>query len=432
MDRRNPAPPVNSSNDPLRHRRYLHFDERPPRSLLEQEVSSAEGVARWQFLPLLRVEKKTIRVSKNRKGKHFLRKEKTRAICYASHRDAALYATHAQRLAERYERILIAEDLAGCVIAFRPSCGKCNVHYAYEAFEWVRDHRPCIALAYDVKSFFDNLDHGILKAKWREVLGGYLPNDSFAVYRSVTRFSLIDRDVAYSEFKISKHNPWANGRRRICTAQQLREQLVDARKLHVNNDRKGIPQGTPISAVLSNIYMLDFDRTVAAAIREWGGLYRRYCDDILCVVPPEFVDQAKDLIERQIAQVRLDVQPDKLDERIFDARKTLRKPLQYLGLTFDGDRLLLRSSGIARYYGRMRRAARRAQASRRRAAEELGVPVVGVPVRRRKLNKGYSYLGRRNYISYAHRAARITGHDEMKRQVSRHWTALENAVFRPD
>lgn len=432
MDRRNPAPPVNSSNDPLRPRRYLHFDERSPRAVLEREVSDPERVARWQFLPLLRVVQTTRRVSRKGAAKRPKRKDKVRPICYASHHDAALYATYALDLTERYERILIAEGLTDCVIAFRPACGKCNIHYAHEAFEWIRGHKPCVALAYDVKSFFDTLDHSILKAKWREILGGRFPSDSFAIYRAISRFSLIDRDIAYSEFKISRHNPWANGRRRICTAQQLRERLVDAGKLHVNNGGKGIPQGTPISAVLSNIYMLDFDRAVAAAIRAWGGLYRRYCDDILCVVPPEFADQAKELVNREIAKVRLAVQPEKLDERTFEAHQTLGKPLQYLGLTFDGDRLLLRSSGIARYYGRMRRAARIALASQRRVAEELGVPVADVPLRRRKLNQRYSYAGRRNFISYAHRAADITGAQEIKKQVSRHWLCLEKAASRID
>lgn len=404
----------------------------PSRSVLQRQVSDPDQVTHWQFLPLLRAEKTTVRVSRKGKERRFVRKEKKRPICYASHRDAALYATYALDLTERYERILIAEGLTDCVIAFRPACGKCNIHYAHEAFEWIRGHKPCVALAYDVKSFFDSLDHSILKAKWREILGGQLPSDSFAIYRAISRFSLIERDVAYSEFKISRHNPWADGRRRICTAQQLRERLVDAGKLHVNNDGKGIPQGTPISAVLSNIYMLDFDRAVAAAIRAWGGLYRRYCDDILCVVPPEFADRAKELVDREVAKVRLAVQPEKLDERIFEAHQTLEKPLQYLGLTFDGDRLLLRSSGIARYYGRMRRAARIALASQRRVAEKLGVPVADVPLKRRKLNQRYSYIGRRNFISYAHRAADITRAQEIKKQVSRHWPSLEKAASRGD
>ena len=43
--------------------------------------------------------------------------------------------------------------------------------------------------------------------------------------------------------------------------------------------RYGIPQGSPMSAILSNIYMLDFDKYCCELANNFGGIYRRYCDD---------------------------------------------------------------------------------------------------------------------------------------------------------
>ena len=96
MDSRDPAPPVNSTTvrrkDPLRHRRYLHFDERPPRDHLVSRVGDPARVAQWQFLPLLRKMERSKRVrDKDPLTGLFSVKEKIRPICYASHQDAALY-----------------------------------------------------------------------------------------------------------------------------------------------------------------------------------------------------------------------------------------------------------------------------------------------------------------------------------------------------
>jgi RNA-directed DNA polymerase len=431
MDRRNPAPPVNSRsaarNDPLRRRRYLHLDERPPRKYLESLVTNPAEVADWQFLPLIRHERVWKRI-KRKGGKREI-KEKSRPICYAGHHDAALYAYYASRLTDSYEKLLATYGLSDCVTAFRTACGKCNIHYASEAFQWISSHRPCVALAYDVSKFFDSLNHGILKQKWCEVLGTQsLPSDAFAIYRSLTRFAVVERDLLYKEFAVSRHKPHANGRKRICASQAFRRKIVDQGKLVLNKKPFGIPQGTPISAVLSNIYMLGFDRTVAARVAEWGGLYRRYCDDILCVVPPQYSEEAKRLIEVEIDKVKLDVQPEKLDDRAFPEGAAAERPLQYLGLTFDGDRVLLRSHGFGKYYARMRSAVRGSDASRRRIARESGKDHKTMPIRRRKLYDRHSYVGKRNFVAYAQRAAAVTKDPAIKRQVSRHWMMLKQMI----
>lgn len=57
-------------------------------------------------------------------------------------------------------------------------------------------------IAFDITSFFDNLDHKILREKWKKVLSvEKLPTDHFNVYRNITRFSYVDLVDIFSFFQ---------------------------------------------------------------------------------------------------------------------------------------------------------------------------------------------------------------------------------------
>lgn len=419
------------SSDPFRPRSYLHLDERLPLKVLKSRVTDPDQVASWQFLPLIKTLVKTKKLKK-KNAPGFETKTKDREICYASHQDVALYAFYANALTAKYEVRLKHEQLEACITAFRTAIGKCNIHFALEVFQWIESHRPCVALAYDIKKFFDTLDHSLIKKRWTDLLQlQTLPPDHFAVFRSLTRHATVSREALYDLFDISKHNPKAVGRKRICSPAQFRKQVVPG-LIEVNSAPFGIPQGTPISATLSNIYMLEFDKQVATQIHAWGGLYRRYCDDILCAVPEIHAQCAKDLIQTAIKSIRLEVQEEKLEERHFGPHGTrLSKPLQYLGLTYDGVQILLRAGGVARYFSRLRGGVRAADLARTRVARKLGVPKSAVPLKLRKVHRGYLFdKNSRNFINYAARAAAITGSKTITRQVSRRWKALDVAVHK--
>ncbi|RDS85705.1 antiviral reverse transcriptase Drt2 [Dyella psychrodurans] len=416
------------TKDPLRVRHYLHLDEPPRRSALKKSVSNPETVAQWQFLPLIAAKVVTKKVKQTPHG--FVTKPKERPICYASHKDAALYAYYAEKLTKQYETLLNARGLNSVVTAFRSADGRCNIHFALEAFQWIDTNRPCVAFAYDISGFFDSLDHQLLRAKWMQVLGvTSLPKDHYAIFRSLTRHTQVERDALYEIFGISRHAPRACGRTRICTPQQFRKIVVAGDLLIHNETSKGIPQGTPISATLSNIYMLDFDEKLNAQVEQWGGFYRRYCDDVLCVIPPKFADEAKAFIESLIADMKLEVQQEKLEVRSFGpCSLAIRPPLQYLGLIYDGVRILLRAGSVARFYSRLRRGVRMADLARKKVARELGVPEGQVPIKRGRLNRSYLYSGHKNFVSYAYRASRVTQSDAIRGQVARRQAAIDRAI----
>src|SRR5207249_363402 len=94
---------------------------------------------------------------------------------------------------------------------------KCNLHFANDAFRFIETHVPCVAMAFDVKDFFESLDHKCLKQVWKQVLDvRELPPDHYAVYRAVTRYAWVERSALFKLFGITKRK-LKSWRGPICT-----------------------------------------------------------------------------------------------------------------------------------------------------------------------------------------------------------------------
>ena len=104
--------------------------------------------------------------------------------------------------------------------------------------------------------------------------------------------------------------------------------------------------------------------------------------------------------------------------------------MQYLGLIFDGRNVRLRNGGIAKFYSRMRQGVRQAHRARVKAARLQGIPVASIPIKRGKLNRSYLYVGPKNFVSYASRAARLTQSAAIDKQISRRARAIDEAIER--
>ena len=79
-----------------------------------------------------------------------------------------------------------------------------------------------------------------------------------------------------------------NSKEVLLTKEQFQKYKKDIKK---NESGIGIPQGSPISAVLSNVYMIEFDEQVKEYVSLNGGIYMRYSDDFLIVLPCERDDE---------------------------------------------------------------------------------------------------------------------------------------------
>ncbi len=416
-----------------RKRGYLHFDHPIGYKKARKIVANPKAVAKHSFWPLIHYEITTPKITKNSAG-DVVRKEKTRPIAYASHLDSHIYAYYAQILAELYENRLAALGIGEYVSAFR-SLGKSNIEFARDAFKSISEFGPCAVVGVDITGFFDNLDHAILKMQWSSVLGEpQLPHDHFAVFKSLTRFALVSRESLYDQLGISKHNP-KNGRDRICKPEEFHSLVRKAGLISSNKGSKGIPQGTPISALLSNIYMIEFDKRMAEVVSEWGGRYFRYCDDMLFIVPQEFEKTVGGMVTTEIKALKLAINPKKTEIRLFSKNAEgglhSNQPIQYLGFLFDGQQILLRSAALSRYSDRMKRGvklARRTSYKRNTARIRRGLHPK--PLYKQKLYERYSHLGSRNFVRYGLRAADIMESKAIRRQLKPLWKNLQKEIYK--
>lgn len=413
-------------------RRYLHFDPPIGEAGAKKVVSAPTRVASHSFYPFIRYVVKSQKVHFDKAERKVKRKEpKERPISYAAHLDSHIYSYYCSLLSDHYEKHLSFTSWSDSVLAFR-AIGKSNIEFARDAFQDIASRRSCCAITIDIKGFFDNINHQLLKESWQRLLRkSELPPDHYSVYKSLTRFSYVERDPLFEALGIPKSNP-KRGRTRICSAEEFRSKIRKGGLIKRNCDTKGIPQGSPISSLLSNIYMFEFDERISVFASCCGGSYYRYCDDILLIVPIEKAEAAKTLVSAEVTKVKLELQESKTEIIIF--RETplgskAQKPLQYLGFTFDGTRIHLRSSSLARYQERVNRGlwlARKSMEKVNGLRMERGELPRALYLK--KIYKRYSHLGRRNFISYGYRAASIMRSSHIRKQLKPNWQRLREKI----
>lgn len=413
-------------------RGYLHFDRPVNQATATEIVSSPDAVSRHAFYPFIRYVAQTQKVFFDKGlGKVVKKEPKKRPISYAAHVDSHIYSYYCEKLSKAYEDHLGKVPWSSSILAFR-SLGKSNIDFARDAFLDISVRDSSCVIAIDIKGFFENLNHAHLKKSWQTLLGtSTLSDDHYAVYRSLTKYSFVNRDQVYEVLGLSKNNP-KNGRKRICEPQKFREKVRNGGLIETNKLNKGIPQGSPISAMLSNVYMMGFDEQVHAYVQACGGSYYRYCDDVLLIVPLAKEAEAKDFVNQRVDEIGLEIQEAKTETCKFTrSAKGLRtdRPLQYLGFIFDGANIYLRSSSLARYQDRVNRGIWVAGKCMDKVnAKRISRGQLPRSMFLKKLYKRYSYLGRRNFISYGYRAAKIMDSPSIRKQLKPHWRRLRERI----
>ncbi|WP_413431523.1 antiviral reverse transcriptase Drt2 [Crateriforma spongiae] len=398
----------------LRRRGYRHFDDVWHGLDDQTQEFKPEDVAAHPFLPFIG------RTQVERRYKRELGKvrAKERPLRYAAHKDARIYARYAQIVSELYEQQLADSGIAECVVAYRKTASKgSNITAAKEAFDFIEEFGECDVVTVDVSSFFENLDHERLKALWCRLLDcDRLPPDHFAIFKQLTRYRFVDLgrfldEAEIAKASLSRRSRPGQTRKRLADMKNLRELFKREGVVEKHDDTAGIPQGSPASAVLSNLYMLDFDAALSKYATSIQGLYRRYSDDILIVAP---AGKSSDVIARvrhELELVGLASNEDKesFHEFRMDDALVVRAdvPVEYLGFEFNGARTVLKQKTITRY---QQRATRRIK-NLRRSAQSRGKKRLN----RKKIFDRCTHIGRQNFVSYARRSARIFYPDSPKR-----------------
>jgi hypothetical protein len=374
---------------------YSHFDSLISAERAEAYVTDMGRVARHSFYPFIQYHQRYTRFRK--KGEK--NKVKERPIRYAARLDAYIFSYYRHILSERYESELARLSLESNILAYRQIPaenglgGKCNIHFARDAFFKIREVGNCCAVALDISSYFESLDHSLLKELWCRMLGvTRLPVDHFQVFKAVTQYAWVQKEEGYERLghfgdKESKGNlnpvrgyltPYNDLPKRLCGSTEFREKIArgESSKSVIERNYKpyGIPQGAPISDVLANLYLIDFDDVVARWVREVGGAYYRYSDDLLILVPGgesvgrDLMHRTRELIREHGSKLEIKSEKTSLfafrgnhaDQtfELLDGTKG-KNGLEYLGFRYDGKRVYLRNSTITNLRRKIARAANR-------------------------------------------------------------------------
>jgi len=401
-----------------RPRGYRHFDPIVDCRAAVRFVSDPESVIRHPFLPLLSYTKSTPRYDRSKRKVV----SKDRPISYASHMDSQIFAYYGKLLTGPYEAELKRLYLSDCVIAYRSINRKCNIEFAAEVFTAIEAAGNCVALGLDVTGFFDHISHAALKANWATLLGEkYLPLDHYKVFKALTNYAYVCRDEVYSALGITRSAD-EDARLPLCTPEQLGTSIRGRGLIRVNNKSYGIPQGTPISAIASNISMLEFDKSAVNLAIDVGGVYRRYSDDIFFLSPPNRVTEVETLLNSFLAPLGLEFKSSKTERVEFEStnsgvRIRTGKPFPYLGFVFDGRRRLVRSSSLSRHWRRTKSRIRIAK----KVAARAGHSGASAKIFRRSIYQKTTHFGqRRTFLRYVYRADRIMPGGAIRRQVRSH------------
>lgn len=388
------------------------------------------GTKKYNFLPLLRVEESKYKF-KNKissSGKQRIREKslKVRPLTYCSNFEKLIYTYFNIILEDLYEQKVRELGIGENVLAYRKIpklentglklTNKCNIEFANEAFNEIsiilEQVGSCTAIALDISGFFDNISHSIIKKEWINLFPDQikLPIDHYKIFQSITKFSFIRKNLflkkilninnrkelkqaifgytkksqkaklenvdRYGSLKI--YNPDLQANLKIPDIiNRCKKYIKTPNYKGINPVKKifeshnqdfGIPQGLPLSGVISNISFINLDLTIKNICSRYNSSYVRYSDDILIITPGEYNSH----IETEIISV---IEHDKrqnddndpflkinngktevvefvnVNDSITVSEKKsgkIGKPLTYLGFTFDGVNVSLKTNGISK------------------------------------------------------------------------------------
>lgn len=508
----------------LKNRGYLHItrqiDVYNNSEKILSKIYNKKYVAEYAFFPLIHASIDERRYKKNpitQEPCHTYKDEygvtqkhiKKRPLHYATHIDALIFGHYAEKLQNEYEKELAKNpDLSDCILAYRrikipndkdEKC-KSTIHFANEVFSEIQNRSQsddCVVLTFDIKSFFPSLNHNKLKDAWAKLIEqDKLPDDHFNVFKAATRFSyiLLDdlrvnqkkgiRKAGFDEKKLAQIRNKHGFNAFFESPSEFRKKVKNGEiKIHrfpfrkgKDNKPTGIPQGLPISAILANLYLLEFDKAMyQKIIKEFGGYYRRYSDDMVVICNKHNAESLKEFIENSIQESLVEISKDKTEVFLFKEIKLgnqpprltsirmtkdvciMEAPFTYLGFEFYGSQTLIKSANLAKFYRRMISTVKRKSRLALKIAEKEGKKPVIFKKRLHKLyinanlNKTKILLRRKkfiqnsvgeyriestikkkdfrsNYLSYIRRASIIMEENAIQKQVKKHKQLFNQAL----
>lgn len=416
---------------------YSHFDYKTDISQCWKYISNPENIEKHGFYPFIHYKQTQIKYSK-KTGK----KLKVRNICYAAHIDSCIYQYYSFLLNDMYNSRVKLDNIDNVSVAYRTDLGKSNIHFAKQAFDFIRKWDSCFIMIGDFTDFFDTLSHVYLKQQICNLMQvKELPNDYYAVFKNVTKYSMVELSDL---LQLNKLNDTPAGRKRINNKEKIisTEEFRNNKSLNKKNQNSyGIPQGSPISALLANIYMLECDKEIHEFVKQNNGFYMRYSDDFMIIIPDVKISEMKAIystIKNILSSIpNLKLQPQKTQiysysncivknkGKLFDNNlDDSNKLINFLGFSFDGKNIFIRDKTVSKYYYRMYRKAKT-------ISNHRGY-INGHRISNENIYNRYSVKGARkkpgNFITYVNRSNKEFNDDAISRSTKRHLQKIKKAI----
>lgn len=395
---------------------YAHFDHRIDIKRAAEFIKNPDNIACYGFYPFIHYTMKMEKYNK-RTGK----KVKEREICYAAHMDRCIYQYYAFVINEYYNQRIREDGIEKIPVAYRTDLRDSNIQSTKKAFDFIRANPKCYVMIGDFTNFFDNLDHQYLKKQWCSLLKvSELPADHYAVFKNITKYSKWELDDLLELNGLDKSDADVRKLNKKSTVLSKKQYRENRKNIVKNTASFGIPQGSPISATLANVYMLDADKNIYEKVKQHGGFYMRYSDDFMIVLP----EQKDYKIFKEIIEIINSVPNLKLENKktqffqvelpnVVNVSKAFandaddsQKRINFLGFSFDGSKIFLRAKTIGKYYYRMKRKAKSIAAN---------ADFAGADNLYRKYSERGAHGKRGNFFTYVNSAENEFGSDEMIR-----------------
>lgn len=422
-------------------KKYLHFDKPLPIEILKSKIQNPTFISSHAFYPSIHFNIVFNKYVKRKDGSK-VKERKERSIQYSSHQDQFIYKYYGDLLNNAYNKYTQVHGIDNVATAYRNNKGTNNIDFAYEIFDYLFSKEKALVISLDFTSFFDNIDHKKLKSNIKEVLGvKELEDDWYKVFKNTTKYSYIEKheidEFLKDKYGVKRLKRWRPSR--IMNDTEFRE--FKKGRIRFNTSQRGIPQGSGMSAVCSNIHLIHFDQDLNNWAKEHLALYRRYCDDLILVIPlthytKHEVDRLKEGVLKIVKKYKnygLELQDKKTEIRLYKDSHILNENLEqstldYLGFVTDGRFMRIREKSLFKYYTR---AYRKAKTSKR----------ISLATRRPGPKKelydiythlGFNYKNRGNFISYAQRAHMkmntLKTHSLIKNQIKNHWNKIHKIM----
>ncbi|HCT0491861.1 TPA: RNA-dependent DNA polymerase, partial [Staphylococcus pseudintermedius] len=300
-----------------------------------------------------------------------------------------------------------------CVIAYRNNKqGKSNIDFAAEVINQIVLYDQAYIYVGDFTNYFDKINHSLLKENIKRVLNvNMLTNDWFNIYKSITKFGYYEKNFLEKNIDSEKNLRSQNKRSYFNNLKEFRT-FQKNNKTKFNKNDFGIPQGTAISAVFANIYALNFDLQMNQLAFSHSGMYRRYSDDFILIIPISSninnYTEIEVIIKNIAEECKINIKDEKTNTFLYSQHNLInlnnksKQNMDYLGFNFDGKNVKMRNKSIYRFYRNAKKLINYANFKKNNNQLEK------LPYRKRiyrlYTDLGESRSGRNSFIDYAKKA----------------------------